>query len=117
MKRRPTRRTKAGKAALQEFRDRWYGQPCWLCPIRLGQHIHHIVHRRGVAYDDRRNLAWLCPICHARLHDGPQVLYRVELEAWTDADVLLAKKVIEPGWWDLGFLRELDGRLNDGEGM
>ena len=116
MKRNKIRRSPEGQRALDEFRDRWIGQRCWMCPLRLGAHVHHIVHRRGLEYDDRRNLAWLCPLCHARLHDGPQIVYRVELPAWTDEDVLRAKKQIEPGYWDLAFLRLLagpgDGRLN-----
>ena len=116
MKRKPTKRSPAGQQALDEFRDRWHGQTCWLCPMKLGHHIHHIVERDGKIYDDRRNFAWLCGTCHDRFHKGPQIVYSVKLPAWTDEDVLRAKKLIDPEHWDLAFLRLLagpgDGRLN-----
>ena len=122
-----TRRSKEGAKALDDFRDRWAGKPCWgCCGIWIPFERHHIVYRDGMMImDDQRNLAHLCKMCHDVHHDhGIQTWHgravRVRL---TKEDVLRLKRVFDPEYWDLAFLRLLDGpgdgrlNMNFGRGM
>ena len=112
----PTRRSPQGNRAMQEFRDRWQFGSCWLCGLRgRTMHPHHIVYRRGKQFDDARNLAAVCWECHDRIHGATIVRDGRRLQPIPLADVLRAKRMWDPGAWDLAFLRELDGRLNYGE--
>lgn len=113
MKRRPTRRSKQGQQAISEFRNRWYR--CWFCGAKASA-PHHIVFRRGLIYDDQRNLASVCLDCHSRVHGITIVRHNGErLEPIPLVQVLGEKWGRDPEHWDLEFLRELDGRLNYGE--
>ena len=115
MKRRPTRRSKQGKQAISEFRSRWYR--CWFCGAKASA-PHHIVFRRGLVYDDQRNLASVCLDCHSRIHGITVVRHTGgRMLPITLETVLETKRTRDPEHWDLDFLRELDGRLNYGEGI
>ena len=113
LKRKATKRSKAGLQALMEFKDRWYR--CWFCGAKASA-PHHIVFRRGLIYDDQRNLAAVCLDCHSRIHGITIVSVKggrmlpIPLET-----VLMTKRTRDPEFWDLAFLRELAGRLDFGE--
>ena len=120
MRRKPTKRSPEGQAALDNFRDRWQGKPCWgCCGIWIPFERHHIVGRDGIlCYDDERNLAHLCEMCHDVYHDhGIKTWHGRTVKVFlTLENILRLKKLRDPDYWDLAFLRELagpgDGRLN-----
>lgn len=119
MKRKPTKRSIEGQRALDEFRDRWAGKPCWGCTMWGPFEIHHIVGRDGILeHDDQRDMAHLCEMCHRVYHDPSIKTWhgRVVRVRLTKDDVLRLKKIHDPEHWDLAFLRLLagpgDGRLN-----
>jgi 5-methylcytosine-specific restriction endonuclease McrA len=114
IKRKATNRSKEGQQAITAFRKRW--PCCWFCGAKSSA-PHHIVFRRGVVFDDQRNLAAVCEDCHSRIHDITIVKHNgkrflpIPLET-----VLRVKRERDPPL-DLPFLRELSGRLNFGEGL
>ena len=120
MKRNKIRRSPEGQQALDEFRDRWAGKPCWACGDMRGPfERHHIVYRDGIAeMDDQRNLAHLCQMCHEAHHDhGLKTWHgrpvRIHL---TKDEVAGLKKRFDPEYFDLLLLRKLaskrEGFLN-----
>jgi hypothetical protein len=106
MKRRKTKRNPEAQRHLDEFRDRWKMSRCWLCETRnYVLHVHHIVGRKGDAYDNPRNLSSVCWLCHARIHGGEQTtIHGRKHAAWTDEDVERAKRRHDPDNWDPAYL-------------
>ena len=114
MKRRKTKRKPEAQRHLDEFRGRWKMSRCWLCETRnYALHVHHIVGRKGDTYDDPRNLASVCWLCHARIHGGEQTIRSLiaiggrKLRQWTDEDVERAKRRWDPDNWDPAYLEYL----------
>lgn len=56
--------------ALRRFRLEHQGEPCDLCELRLGVHVHHKTFRSQGGGDVPDNLLWLCYICHDDIHSG-----------------------------------------------
>lgn len=54
--------------ALRRFRLEHLGEPCEVCELRPGAHVHHKVFRSQGGNDEPDNLAWLCHICHSGAH-------------------------------------------------
>jgi hypothetical protein len=115
-----TKRSKAGQQAITAFRKRW--PRCWFCGAPSSA-PHHIVFRRGVVFDDQRNLAAVCEDCHSRIHGITIVtVLNIRLLPIPLETVLRVKLHNDPPL-DLPFLRMLagpgDGRLNMkfGEGL
>jgi hypothetical protein len=54
--------------ALERFRIANFGEPCELCELRPGVHVHHRVFRSQGGDDVDSNLQWLCGTCHASAH-------------------------------------------------
>jgi len=107
IKRRKTKRSKEAQRHIDQFTERWQDGPCWLCDERtlIILHVHHIVHRRGDIYDDPRNLASVCWLCHARIHSGEQItMGGRKCPAWTDEDVERAKRRHDPDHYDPAYL-------------
>lgn len=114
IKRKATKRSKEGQQAITAFRNRW--PRCWFCGSKASA-PHHIVFRRGVAFDDQRNLAAVCQDCHSRIHGITIVtVLNIRLLPIPLETVLRVKKNIDPPL-DLPFLRELAGNLCFGEGL
>ena len=105
MKRRKTKRSKEGQAAMKRFRDRWKGKPCWNC-TSTGQHRHHIVYRDGVAAaDDERNLAWLCLACHEAHHQrGLANFFGRRLNDLPTETIIRLKREKDPDHYDPAYL-------------
>ena len=111
-----TRRSKEGQRALDEFRDRWIGKLCWHCGRNEATDIHHIVKRRGEAYDVLCNFFACCRWCHKRI-EGETLIWNGERQLPIAEDVVLRlKRIRDPLNWRLADLRLLagpgDGRLN-----
>jgi hypothetical protein len=120
IKRKATNRSKEGQQAITAFRKRW--PRCWFCGAKASA-PHHIVFRRGVVFDDQRNLAAVCEDCHSRIHGITIVTHNGErwdllgrLLPIPLETVLRVKKERDPPL-DLPFLRELSGKRNFGEGI
>jgi hypothetical protein len=114
IKRKATKRNKEGQQAITYFRKRF--PRCWFCGAKASA-PHHIVFRRGVVFDDQRNLAAVCQDCHSRIHDIPIVtVLNIRLLPIPLETVLRVKRERDPPL-DLPFLRELSGKRNFGEGI
>ena len=116
MKRKPTKRSKEGQRALNEFRDQWIGRLCWYCWTNDATDIHHIVKRRGEAYDVLCNFFACCRWCHQRI-EGETLVWNGIRQPTIPVDVVLRlKKIHDRENWKLAELRLLagpgDGRLN-----
>ena len=53
---------------LREFRMQHIWEPCEVCELRAGIHVHHRVHRSQGGGDEWENLQWLCGSCHDQAH-------------------------------------------------
>jgi hypothetical protein len=106
IKHRKTKRGPEAQRHIDEFRERWEMERCWLCETRVYiSHIHHIVTRKGDAWDDPRNLSKVCWLCHARIHGGEQTTVDGRKHpAWTTEDVERAKQRWDPDNWDPAYL-------------
>jgi hypothetical protein len=119
VKRRPTKRSQEGAAALRKFKEEQCANDnCQLCGSFFEQlDPHHIVYRRGQVFDDERNLLAVCPKCHMRIHGATLVFRMGRYDPIPLKRVLEAKRDKDPEYWDLAFLRELSGRRDFGEGL
>jgi hypothetical protein len=123
IKRKSTKRSKEGAAAMRAFKEEHFGKPCWYCELNEATDAHHIAKRRGVIYDDPRNLFACCRWCHDRA-EGATIVTRkgIKLPPIPLDVILRIKELCDPPL-DLPFLRMLsgpgDGRLNMnfGEGL
>ena len=107
IKHRKTKRKLESQRHIDQFTERWQDGPCWLCGERtlIILHVHHIAHRRGDIYDDPRNLASVCWLCHARIHSGEQItMDGRKHQAWTTEDVERAKQRWDPDNYDPAYL-------------
>ena len=106
IKAKPTKRTKVAQRHIDDFQDRWRDHPCWLCGNPYYKlHVHHIVFRDGASWDDPRNLASVCWLCHARIHGGAQTTIDGRRHpAWTTEDVERAKRRHDPDHYDPAYL-------------
>jgi hypothetical protein len=111
-----TKRSPAGKRAMEDFRRKWMLGPCWFCHTRRREiHPHHIVFRRSKRHDDARNLAAPCWECHDRIHGATIVRDGRRLQPISLAEVLRVKRERDGENFDLAFLKELSGKRNYGE--
>ena len=62
--------------ALRRFRLENLGEPCQVCELRPGVHVHHKVFRSQGGNDTADNLLWLCYACHDDVHAGRVDRYR-----------------------------------------
>ena len=107
LKRKPTRRGPEAQRHIDEFKAAWMGRPCWLCEAAPAVDPHHIAPRKGDAWDDPRDLAALCRMCHTRI-DADQIDITVRrLRQWTTEDVERAKRRWDPDNWDPAYLEYL----------
>jgi len=53
---------------LKEFRMQHILEPCEVCEMRVGIHVHHRVFRSQGGGDEWENLQWLCSSCHSGAH-------------------------------------------------
>ena len=104
MKRRKTSRSPAGQQALEDFRAAY--TRCWFCGVRWFD-VHHIVHRRGTRFDDRRNFAAACRCCHDRIHGSTVVWNGKRLPPIPQDEVLAMKRRMDAAHWDEEFLESL----------
>ena len=116
MKRKPTKRGKVARKQFAEFKRKWLGTRCPMCERRATIDPHHIVKRKGDAWDDPRNLIALCRNCHDRVEgDWIDVTGRRHRQ-WTDEDVERAKRRVDPDNWDaryLDYLRHFEKHLRE----
>lgn len=56
--------------ALRRFRLEHLTEPCEICELRAGVHVHHKVFRSQGGNDEPENLSWLCYACHDDIHAG-----------------------------------------------
>ena len=123
MKRKPTKRSPEGQAALDRFQQEFcHRAPCWHCgKVCETLDVHHIVKRNGMVFDDLRNFFAACRSCHSRMEGARLVFARYTLEPIPLQRVLEIKQ--QRDGLDLDFLRVLagpgDGRSNMkfGEGL
>jgi hypothetical protein len=106
MKYRKTKRNPEAQRNLDDFRDRWKMHPCWTCETRFYTlHVHHMEERKGEPWDDPRNLASVCWLCHARIHGGEQTTIDGRKHpAITKEQVEQAKRRWDPDNWDPAYL-------------
>jgi hypothetical protein len=105
IKNRKTKRGPKAQRQFDEFKAAWTGRPCCLCERQWMRDIHHIVKRKGDAWDDPRNLLAVCWTCHARIHDGDQTtMGGQKLRQWTDEDIERAKRRWDPDNYDPAYL-------------
>jgi hypothetical protein len=105
IKHRKTKRGPEAQRQFDEFKDQWLGKLCWLCEFDIATEAHHIDGRCGDAWDDPRNLAAVCWLCHRRYHDGEQTtITGRKLRQWTDEDVERAKRRWDPPHYDPAYL-------------
>ena len=111
MKRKAKRRSPEGARAMKHFMDRFAGCPCMMCEHKrpLNPAPHHIVFRKSKLHDVECNLLRVCMYCHARCHGQTVVLHGKRLPPYTKEEILRAKRIWDPGYWDLGKLEELNG--------
>lgn len=111
MKRKAKRRSPEGARAMKHFMERTAGCPCMMCDNQKPKNPapHHIVHRRGKVYDVEYNLLRVCMDCHPRCHGETVVLHGVRLLPYTREEELAAKRLWDPGYWDLESLEKLNG--------
>ena len=58
---------------LTRYRLRMHGEPCEMCEMRPGAHVHHRQFRSQGGADHEDNFSWLCVVCHGAQH-GERVL-------------------------------------------
>ena len=106
IKRRKTKRKSEAQRHIDEFRERWKHHPCWHCETRTYPlEVHHMEGRKGDAWDDPRDLASLCSLCHKRRHQGEQTTVDGRKHAAiTREDVERAKRRWDPDNWDPAYL-------------
>ena len=104
IKHRKTKRKPKARKQFKEFKTLWLRSTCWLCERRLAVDPHHIVNRKGDAWDDPRNLTALCRSCHDRI-EGDQIdITGRKLRQWTTEDVERAKRRHDPDNYDPAYL-------------
>ena len=104
MKHKPTKRKPKARKQFKEFKAKWLHSRCWLCERRAAVDPHHIVNRKGDAWDDPRNLSALCRSCHDRI-EGEQIdITGRRLRQWTTEDVERAKRRWDPDNYDPAYL-------------
>jgi 5-methylcytosine-specific restriction endonuclease McrA len=53
---------------LRQLHLELMNEPCEQCELRPGTQLHHIQFKSHSGSDERQNLIWLCPQCHAQQH-------------------------------------------------
>lgn len=53
---------------LRQFRLDHFGEPCEICAVRQGVHVHHVTFRSQGGGDEPENVLWLCHVCHGEQH-------------------------------------------------
>jgi len=91
----------------QQFKRRNKRRVCSTCH-RMGTDPHHIIYRDGKAWDDERNLLWVCRWCHNRLHGQTQVIDGSRIAGWrkdvAERIAMEAKERIDPDHYDPAYL-------------
>jgi hypothetical protein len=102
-----------------QFKRRNKGRVCSTCH-RMGTDPHHIIYRDGKAWDDERNLLWVCRRCHNRLHGHTQVIDGSRIVGWkkevAERIAMEAKERMEPEHFDpryLDYLRHFEKHLRE----
>ncbi len=59
--------------AIVRFRLRMLGEPCEVCELRPGAHVHHVKFRSRGGDDVEENFLWVCVECDSDHGSLPNV--------------------------------------------